>query len=30
VWLKRLQNKSSWIFVLTDYQPRNSPWSTGF
>lgn len=29
-WLKKPQNKSSWIFVLTDYLPRNYPWHTGF
>lgn len=29
-WLKKLQNKSSWIFVLTDYLPRNYPWHTEF
>ena len=29
-WLKDLQNKSSWNFVLIDYQPRNLHWHTNF
>jgi hypothetical protein len=29
-WLKDLQNKSNWNFVLIDCQPRNLHWHTNF